>query len=614
MNTPLDYSDIKALAKERGRPVKELLALAPQNDPFYAGAPARKKSAEWFAELWHRIELKPGVHLRRIHYRLISQSSPVLMANGLPYENTEACWAEIGTASKAARYLSLVPLEAFVDRRNDEPTIYLAGGSTGYLSAGFTVPYMGENIAGEMPYLPALYVTAPMIEQRYHIEIWAEKTTVNDVLLPLPERYGLNIVTGSGELSVTACTMLMNRAIESQRPVRILYISDFDPAGMSMPLAVARKIEFFHRGHGLDLDLQVRPVVLTAEQCREFSLPRTPIKESEKRAAAFEARFGGGATELDALEALYPGVLRNILRAEIERYYDVTLRSRTAAVAREINRKLAVINSEVHAEHEASIEALRVEWQAIQNSIEEWKERAQDVWLAITRALEARAPKFNSIAWPEAAEGREDPEPLFDSRRSYLEQMEVYKRHQGHLAGLSQADEDPSSCPPAKQHILVGGPVGSSTLSKRWREIQNWRIETFDLRLSFYKGPTSSPASRRRSRTKTSRRSCTAGEHPSPVHGSASATPGTATSPVARERRDARTPQPSIVGKTEDVLRSRMRSWISAFWMPKLRRKLYRDRHRKLYRNPYRNLLGSPCGFLYMSLHRRVPSVQNPAQ
>lgn len=445
MSTPLDYSDIKALAKKRGRPVTELLALAPQNDPFYAGAPARKKSAEWFAELWHCMEMKPGVHLRRIHYRLISQSSPILMANGLPYENTEACWAEIGTAAKAARYLGLVPPEAFVDRRNDEPMIYLVGGSNGLISALSTAPYMGEGVAGEMPYLPALYLDAPMIEQRYHVEIWAEKTTVNDVLLPLAERYGLNIVTGSGELSVTACTMLMQRAIASKRPVRILYISDFDPAGMSMPVAVARKIEFFHRRRGLDLDLQVRPVVLTAEQCREFNLPRTPIKESERRAAAFETRFGGGATELDALEALYPGDLRNILRAEIERYYDVTLRSRTTEVAREINGKLSVINTEVHAEHEPSIEALRVEWRAIQNSIENWKERAEVVWQAITRALEAKAPKLSSIAWPEPAEGREDPEPLFDSRRSYLEQMEVYKRHQGHVTGISQTDEDLSS-------------------------------------------------------------------------------------------------------------------------------------------------------------------------
>jgi hypothetical protein len=40
------------------------------------------------------------------------------------------------------------------------------------------------------------------------------------------------------------------------------------------------------------------------------------------------AKYGEGATELDALEALYPGVLRQILVGEIERYIDAGLDSR----------------------------------------------------------------------------------------------------------------------------------------------------------------------------------------------------------------------------------------------------------------------------------------------
>jgi hypothetical protein len=49
-------------------------------------------------------------------------------------------------------------------------------------------------------------------------------------------------------------------------------------------------------------------------------LPRIPIKETEKRSEAFEQRHGEGATELDALEALHPGVLARILEQEIGRY------------------------------------------------------------------------------------------------------------------------------------------------------------------------------------------------------------------------------------------------------------------------------------------------------
>ena len=46
----LDYESIKAMAKRIDRPVKDLLALSPVNDPFYAGVGHTGKAAEWFAE------------------------------------------------------------------------------------------------------------------------------------------------------------------------------------------------------------------------------------------------------------------------------------------------------------------------------------------------------------------------------------------------------------------------------------------------------------------------------------------------------------------------------------------------------------------------------------
>ena len=70
----LDYDSIKGLAKQIGRSTKDLVALAVQNDPFYAGVPGRQREAEWFAEIWHRFGFSEGVHLRRIHYVLVSQN------------------------------------------------------------------------------------------------------------------------------------------------------------------------------------------------------------------------------------------------------------------------------------------------------------------------------------------------------------------------------------------------------------------------------------------------------------------------------------------------------------------------------------------------------------
>lgn len=55
-------------------------------------------------------------------------------------------------------------------------------------------------------------------------------------------------------------------------------------------------------------------VPLCAKQCVELELPRMPLKETELRAAKFEARYGAGATELDALEALHPGKLEELVK------------------------------------------------------------------------------------------------------------------------------------------------------------------------------------------------------------------------------------------------------------------------------------------------------------
>src|SRR5436309_15833979 len=124
---------------------------------------------------------------------------------------------------------------------------------------------------------------------------------MKDLLIPAWQRYGANQQTGSGELSITATLALADRLREVNKPARILYVSDFDPAGQSMPVAVSRKIEYFVRTLGLDLDVRLFPVVLTLDQVQYYQLPRTPIKETERRRFGFEERYGEGAVELDAL-------------------------------------------------------------------------------------------------------------------------------------------------------------------------------------------------------------------------------------------------------------------------------------------------------------------------
>lgn len=435
MTDLLRYDRIKQLAAELDRPASTLVALAGNNDPFSI-TEGRCAGAEWFARLWMRLAIGSGVHLRRFHYAIISQAKPVKMSDGTAYENTLSCWKALIRTSNDARYLDLVPAEDFVDRRNDEPFIGLSEkvSNPASLDTYFSVePYI-ETALHELPHLPQLALTPPTILQPYHIELWCEKTSVNDVLEQIASEYDCNVVTGAGELSQTACVNLVQRAEQSGRPVRILYISDFDPAGQSMPVAVARKIEHRLCLKSLDLDIQVRPIALTLEQCRQYRLPRTPIKDTEKRITDFENRYGEGATELDALEALHPGALQRIIEQEIERYFDSNLDHAVNKMANEIERSISEITRKVHADHKAEIKALELEWKEIAKEqarqIAAWLKRAKVVWQDIAKDLDAQVPDPDQIEWPEPAEGDEDDDPLFDLTRDYVEQIDRYKTFQ----------------------------------------------------------------------------------------------------------------------------------------------------------------------------------------
>ena len=71
------YEALKLLAKQRGRKVTDYVALAPQNDQFYTGSPGEKALAEWFSDLWYKFGYVGNVHIRRVHYQIVSQDPPI---------------------------------------------------------------------------------------------------------------------------------------------------------------------------------------------------------------------------------------------------------------------------------------------------------------------------------------------------------------------------------------------------------------------------------------------------------------------------------------------------------------------------------------------------------
>ncbi|MCG5477475.1 MAG: hypothetical protein KK478_00150 [Ensifer alkalisoli] len=432
----IDYETIGEMAAELGCRRDDLIALDPRNDPFYVQRPSRKAEAEWFAGLWESLGFRPGSHPRRLHYIIISQDPPILKPNGQPYLNTHYDWKTLASASLSARYLRLIPDGALSDHRNDPPILNASNPGT-YEPWIHVVGADQAALAHHTPtnevWPPGALVHNLSVAQRCFVEVWVEKSTQNDILVPLARQLEFNLVCGTGETSEILARQAVERALSDGRPMRILYVSDFDPGGRSMPVALARKIEFWIRDADLDLDVTLDPIMLTPEQCELYRLPRTPLKETESRAAKFEKRFGQGATELDALEALHPGELAKIVQTEVCRYIDPTLSSRVREVNSRYQREVLQVEDEVLekydiADIQARYDELKGDFEAGAEALEE---ETRELWPQIAEDLQARIPAFDPKDMPEPRPATPPDGPLFDSSRSYADQLDWYHLWQG---------------------------------------------------------------------------------------------------------------------------------------------------------------------------------------
>ncbi len=448
----MDYQEIRQVAKEEGCRIPDLLALAPQNDPFNAGSKNDLAKAEWFAQMWKEQGYTTGVHLRRVHYRLSSLEEDVFRHDGLPYENTDECWSYLNAAGRYARHLKLVPPEAFVDRRNPEPHVHLdpeEGESVGwdYFFDEWEMPKIETDLSGSMEWeMPSFFPLGldyrPNL-QPYHLEVWAEKTTMNDELIPLCESYGVNLVTGAGFLSITTVAELLRRMDVLQKPCRILYVSDYDPAGMQMPVSAARQIEYRIRRDFPEADIKLDVAVVTEDQIAKYALPRKPIKDKDKRKANFEATHGTGAVELDALEALHPGELVQILEERISVFWDRTLAQKVVETNREARRRLREAHERHLGAYEEELEELRDETQSVVESyrsrlvelseamraeLAPYQERLESLHHAIEAELGVAEVDMPDL--PEEKTVSEGDGWLFDGGRDYFTQLAFYKQHQ----------------------------------------------------------------------------------------------------------------------------------------------------------------------------------------
>lgn len=402
---------IEAAADAYGCPLKDFTVLADQNDPFRVDTPAHHRDGAWLAHAVEELGLGTRVlHLRGMHYMVLGWPKP----NGTPYSNTEADWLWLsGDCGKAARWLGYIDFEQISDQRNSPPIIH-----------EHTIPdpdyWVDAEMRLELPDLSRALV--PAVEaldfegrQPYRLVIFGEKSSLEDVLLPLARRYKADLYLPTGEISDTLMHRMARNGAEDGRPMVVFTFTDADPAGWQMPISIGRKLQALQASLFPDLDFEVRRVSLTPEQVGTYGLPSTPLKVTEKRADKWRQETGIEQIEVDALASLRPDLLREIAESAIEPFYDLTLDRRVDEARRTWERSAQEVID--NAVSDLDLDAIETD---LAERFEVLNARVREVNDQLSEAV--RGLELPPIVVPGPVTGDAYGTPLVDSRWSFAEQ------------------------------------------------------------------------------------------------------------------------------------------------------------------------------------------------
>ncbi|MGZ4563079.1 MAG: hypothetical protein ACXVX6_05780, partial [Mycobacterium sp.] len=411
MAQPNGSGALRAVLDTYGGSLKDLTVLAPANDPYRVDTPAGHRDGEWLAVTLAELGVTGQRHLRGLHYILVGGG--VTKPDGLPYTNTEADWLWLGKVAKAARWLQYVPFEAIVDQRNDEPVIrHLEPAGP----RAFVTVDMDVVIPDVEDLTPRIGLRGFSPAQPYRLVLVGEKSSLRPVLGPVAERYGADLYLPTGEISDTQIYMMARDGAEDGRPMAVLYFADCDPSGWQMSISVSRKLQALKDLEFGWLDIEVHRLALTPDHVREYGLPSTPLKDTERRADRWKDAMGVEQTEIDALAALQPDLLTQLAREAIAPFYDATLERRTQRIRSEwLDAAQQAINDQSGGDR---MEQLRTDAAA---RLDDLRDRINEVLDEVDIDVDQfELPDIPEL--PEAELDGDQPEPLLDSRWDFAEQ------------------------------------------------------------------------------------------------------------------------------------------------------------------------------------------------
>lgn len=143
----------------------------------------------------------------------------------------------------------------------------------------------------------------------YRCEVWAESRSIASVLLRDCRQLAVDLYPcgGFSSLSFVHAAAQQHNDRPDTRPLVVLYVGDYDPAGVLIDQSLQRELRQHLRA---DIELSFKRIAINEEQIGSYDLPTKPRKAGDKRSLQV-------AHTVEA-EAMPARDLRAILRLEVE--------------------------------------------------------------------------------------------------------------------------------------------------------------------------------------------------------------------------------------------------------------------------------------------------------
>jgi hypothetical protein len=280
----------------------------------HAGLDARL-AAQWAVDICDAAGLSGSGNIRRLHY-FASLAGMHYKPDGQLYRDTA------GDFSYLRRSLDFAGFMGLTGHGLDVPCAAMAGRWNEMLCQEFQRAC--DVIAGQM-------VREAM---DVHLEIWLERSSAFELVEKAASSYGLTTVASPDEIALDDIRRFAGRVRGSNKPVRILYLTDYSRYNDFAALRIEGRIRAVLAQQGLseNIDFRLDQLLLTEYQCRELGL--------------FDMRLGDYAKiEIDAAYAVSPDWVEGVLFGQIESYID---RNGFLAAESGARRGLAEIRADIY--------------------------------------------------------------------------------------------------------------------------------------------------------------------------------------------------------------------------------------------------------------------------